>query len=183
MCQVLECVRLPGARTALFYMSVKLFNVNSAVRTSGGVSYNQEGTERVTVTKDALACFSELPPTPLNLVMIWGAARSGKSFFMNHLVRCESGNIFQVSGEFAACTVGADMSKTTVGLTEFRHPTAAGGCNTGTSPASSEPAIGFVDVEGQGDKRKGHEILLATPLLLLSQVRSSAGSLAAPVAR
>lgn len=38
--------------------------------------------------------------------------------------------------------------------------------------AGVQPEIGFVDVEGQGDKHIPYEIKLATPLLLLSKVRN-----------
>lgn len=36
---------------------------------------------------------------------------------------------------------------------------------------SVQPEIGFVDVEGKGDKDINYELKLATPLLLLSKVR------------
>lgn len=37
--------------------------------------------------------------------------------------------------------------------------------------SDDNPAVGFVDVEGQGDKHNTYEVKLATPLLLLSKVR------------
>lgn len=37
--------------------------------------------------------------------------------------------------------------------------------------ADVHPEIGFVDVEGQGDRHITYEIKLATPVLLLSNVR------------
>lgn len=42
------------------------------------------------------------------------------------------------------------------------------------SKAGMQLEIGFVDVEGQGDKHITYEIKLATPLLLLSKVRKYA---------
>ena len=73
-----------------------------------------------------------------------------------------------------ACTTGADLSKTTLGLNEFLHEPGAVG--EGGHPAGAlnpSQVIGFIDVEGQGDRHLSHEIMLATPLLLLSKVRTS----------
>lgn len=45
-----------------------------------------------------------LPTKPLNLITIWGAARTGKSFFMNALTRKE--DLFRVAGSMEPCTEG-----------------------------------------------------------------------------
>lgn len=82
--------------------------------------------------------------------------------------------MFPVSGNLSACTVGADMSKMTLELEEFLHgPGAVGEDSDITGASTLSPAIGFVDVEGQGDRHLSHEIILATPLLLLSKVSVS----------
>lgn len=78
--------------------------------------------------------------------------------------------MFPVSGELSACTVGADMSEAALELEEFLHgPGAVGEDNHLTGASTPSPAIRFVDVEGQGDRHLSHEIILATPLLLLSK--------------
>ncbi|CAN0316110.1 unnamed protein product [Ascophyllum nodosum] len=150
-------------------MSVKLLTVEGAVSTTAEVcSKTNRGTEQVSVTPDALVTIGELPQVPLNLTTIWGRARTGKSYIMNLLARREKGDIFPVSGGFKACTVGADMSKATVGLESFsRCSYAAGAEELG---GGRTPDIGFVDVEGQGDRHQSQDILLATPLLILSKV-------------
>lgn len=143
-------------------MSVKLLEVG-ATTTSGETT--TRGSERVSITNEALVTLKELPQTPQNWVTIWGPARGGKSFFLNCLARSNGeSHIFPVSSEITACTTGADLSKTTLGLNEFLHEPDA---------LTPSPVIGFVDVEGQGDRHLSHEIMLATPLLLLSKVRMS----------
>ena len=150
-------------------MSVKLLTVEGAVSmTSGICSERHKGTEQVSVTSDALATIGELPQSPLNLVTIWGHARTGKSYIMNLLARRGKEVIFPVLRVFKACTVGADMSKATVGLAPFTQSSDAAGEEELGEGGS--PEIGFVDVEGQGDRHQSHDILLATPLLLLSKV-------------
>ena len=94
---------------------------------------------------------------------------------MNLLARREKGDIFPVSGGFKACTVGADMSKATVGLESFSRCSYAVGVEE--LAAGGTPDIGFVDVEGQGDRHQAQDILLATPLLILSKMKRIGGFL------
>lgn len=153
-------------------MSVKLLDVGSTL-TSG--SESTDGSERVSIVDEAHTILRELPQTPQNWVTILGPARCGKSFLLNCLARCGGDNLlFPVSDEFSACTVGADLSKTTLRLEEFLHGTGTV-CDDGglAGVKTPSPAIGFVDVEGQGDQHLSHEIILATPLLLLSKVSAT----------
>lgn len=153
-------------------MSVKLLKVE-ATSTSGEAT--TRGSERVSITNEALVTLQELPQTPHNWVTIWGPARCGKSFLLNCLARSDGGShIFPVSSEMTACTTGADLSKTTLELKKFLHePGSVGEGGHLAGALTPSPAIGFVDVEGQGDRHLSHEIMLATPLLLLSKVRTS----------
>ncbi|CAN0319543.1 unnamed protein product, partial [Ectocarpus sp. 4 AP-2014] len=93
--------------------------------------------------------------------MIFGPSKSGKSFFMNALARRDG--IFGVSPAAVPCTSGVDLSKTVVSLQEF----------TGTTTqveSGYTPCIGFVDVEGLGDKKPSHHAKLAIPPMLVSKV-------------
>lgn len=151
-------------------MSFKLLTVRARAAAGEGGTGGPEG---VMVADEALTAFSDrlLAHTnePLNLVTIWGPARTGKSFFMNCLARAD--NLFRVSGEMEPCTIGADMSTTMLGLSEFAHEQGAlAHREADASESTAPPAIGFVDVEGQGDRDISYEVLLATPLLLISKV-------------
>ncbi|CAM9866212.1 unnamed protein product [Ectocarpus sp. 12 AP-2014] len=147
-------------------MSVSLLEITSS----------PSGSECVSVSAEALSAVRKLPQKPLNLITIWGAARTGKSFFMNALTGVAGNDIFAVAGGSHPCTVGAFISTTTHSLSDFGgesgSPTAVSssqlsGTNLG---ADVQPEIGFVDVEGQGDGHLTYEVKLATPLLLLSKV-------------
>ena len=130
-----------------------------------------KGGERVSPSADGSAVVEEFPEKPLNLVTIWGAARTGKSFFLNALARVDG--LFRVSGQMDPCTSGADLSMKLMSVNDLSKgddttPTVAGASLD--DPFSSEaPLVGFVDVEGQGDRHASYDVLLATPLLLLSK--------------
>ncbi len=102
----------------------------------------------------------------VNLLSIVGSARHGKSFLMNGLTG--SDNVFPVSPEPIPCTAGADLSPLLMSLPDFER----GDGKRTVDPCSNAdcPAIAFVDMEGQGDKSPEHDVRLATPFLLVSQV-------------
>ncbi|CAM9142734.1 unnamed protein product [Ectocarpus sp. 8 AP-2014] len=103
---------------------------------------------------------------PLNIVTIVGNARKGKSFLMNQLTGHDA--MFRASAKTEPCTAGADLSSIVMSLTDFRRGSDSSSRASGLSP--SEPAIVFVDMEGQGDKSTDHDVRLATPFLLVSKV-------------
>lgn len=49
------------------------------------------------------------PTKSLNMIAIWGAARTGKSFFMNAIARKD--DMFQVTGSMEPCTRGQQKQK------------------------------------------------------------------------
>ncbi|CAM9442057.1 unnamed protein product [Ectocarpus sp. 12 AP-2014] len=115
----------------------------------------------VVVNPDAISVTDSFPPKPLNFIMIFGPSKSGKSFFMNALARRDG--IFDVSPAAIPCTSGVDLSKTVVSLQGF----------TGTTThvdSECTPCIGFVDVEGLGDRNPAHHVKLAIPPMLVSKV-------------
>lgn len=106
---------------------------------------------------------------PLSLVTVVGSARQGKSYLMNALTGSDTA--FRVSPEVRPCTAGADLSPTLMSLSEFSS------LGNDCSPLpfdSSNPTIGFVDMEGQGDQAAERDVRLATPFLLLSKVSANA---------
>ncbi|CAN0402269.1 unnamed protein product [Pylaiella littoralis] len=127
---------------------------------------------RVSPTAAGSAVVEEFQPKPLNLVTIWGAARTGKSFFLNALTGVD--NLFRVSRAVTPCTSGADLSRTLFSVSDLEkedYTTSTASSASIQSTSSGEtPLVGFVDMEGQGDKDSSHDVLLATPLLLLSKI-------------
>ncbi|CAN0374281.1 unnamed protein product [Hapterophycus canaliculatus] len=103
---------------------------------------------------------------PLNLVTIWGHARSGKSFLMKALLAAES-DVFAAAGGSGACTVCALISTTSRTLSQI---SSAQDGRRSDRPQPQQPDIGFVDVEGQRDGHQSYETKLVTPLLFLSKV-------------
>lgn len=101
---------------------------------------------------------------PVSLVTVLGSARQGKSFLMNALAGSDTA--FLVSPEVRPCTAGADLSPTLMPLSEF---SSLGSEFDGLPFNSSDPTIGFVDMEGQGDRSSERDVRLATPFLLLSK--------------
>lgn len=102
----------------------------------------------------------------LSIVTVVGSARQGKSFLMNALTGSDT--MFRVSPEVCPCTAGADLSPDILPLSNFISL----GSNYPRAPPvnSSDPMIGFVDMEGQGDRSAERDVRLATPFLLISQV-------------
>lgn len=115
----------------------------------------------VVVNPEATAVTNSFPSKPVNFVMIFGPSKSGKSFFMNALARRDG--IFGVSPAAMPCTSGVDLSKTVVSLQDFT------GITTHVEPGYT-PCVGFVDVEGLGDKNPSHHVKLAIPPMLVSKV-------------
>lgn len=133
-------------------------------RSSGSVKLidvSKEGQFRV--TKDGGKILASAGAgVPLNLVFIFGNARSGKSFLMNQLLSCASTKQptpFKVINSATPCTKGVDISPTFV-----PHSSLKG------SSSTDKLLLGFVDVEGQGDAGERHDTLLSLPLLLTSRV-------------
>lgn len=114
------------------------------------------------VSHDFIKATGELPRRPLNLITIMGSDRTGKSYFMERLAR---NDVFPVSGKAATFTAGANMSATLRETACLLH-----GNTQGESHLSS-PMVGFVDVERSCETHVERDVL-ATPLLLISKVRS-----------
>lgn len=120
----------------------------------------------VVVNPDSITVTDDFPAGPLNFVMIFGPSKSGKSFFMNALARRD--NIFGVSPAARPCTSGVDLSKTVISLQEFMGTTTSG-------ESEDMPCVGFIDVEGLGDKDPSHHVKLAIPPMLVSKVLQQLG--------
>lgn len=127
-------------------------------------STEPSGRGTVVVNPASAVITDSFPASPVNFVMIFGPARCGKSFLMNALARRD--NIFEVSPAVVPCTSGVDLSKTVVSLDEFMGAASSG-------EADSMPCVGFVDVEGLGDKDPAHHVKLAIPPMLVSKVRKT----------
>ena len=65
------------------------------------------------------------------------------------------------------CTNGIDISGYFVSLRDFQQ-----GLSSNSIPAgdSSDPYVGFVDAEGQGDRGVSYDVSLVCPLLLVVSV-------------
>lgn len=126
---------------------------------------NEAGPLRVNdKARDILMGINDIDP--LNILMVVGAARCGKSFLMNALTGFD--DVFPVSAAVAPCTAGADLSPNLMPLSKFAS---GGGRNSAlSSSAPPQPTIAFVDMEGQGDKSAEHHVRLAVPFLLVSKV-------------
>eukprot|EP00457_Paulinella_chromatophora_P001921 gb/GEZN01001923.1/.p1 GENE.gb/GEZN01001923.1/~~gb/GEZN01001923.1/.p1 ORF type:complete len:672 (+),score=109.52 gb/GEZN01001923.1/:59-2074(+) len=130
---------------------------------------------------------------PINLIFIFGNARSGKSFMMNCLTGVRG--LFKVQNSSTPCTRGVDMSSHLAKWADLAKnvgvpiPAAP---PPGPDPAKEKkslkgnigrmfkkvvgknptdfPRLGFVDVEGQGAEDGTYDTMLALPLLLTSRV-------------
>jgi hypothetical protein len=97
-----------------------------------------------------------------------GAARQGKSFLMNTIAG-GNGCGFAVSNSQDPCTVGVDIANNTMSLKDFC------GVNQNTSFINDKYVdaqlkkhanikVGFIDVEGQGDRDAAYDARIATPV-------------------
>lgn len=101
-----------------------------------------------------------------NLVFIFGNARSGKSFMMNCLVGARG--LFKVINSSLPCTKGVDISSLIVPQADLANR--VNGFSDEQVPLSEDIELGFVDVEGQGDRDITYDTMLALPLLLTSKI-------------
>lgn len=105
-------------------MSETLLEIANSPPSAGTkTSDDSRGSERVSLSTQASSVVGKLPQKPLNLITIWGAARKGKSFFMNALARTEN-DVFRVAEGTDPCTVGASIMTTTsrcAQLAELKH--------------------------------------------------------------
>lgn len=90
----------------------------------------------------------------VNVAMVCGRLRTGKSYLMNCLLRHPC---FAVSSQARSFTKGVDLSSRLVDVEEL------GGKKGG-------PRVAFADLEGQGDKGLAQDLKIATPLLIVSKV-------------
>jgi hypothetical protein len=101
----------------------------------------------------------------MNMLFIFGNARSGKSFMMNCLLGVPG--LFKVVNSATPCTKGVDVSSLVVPHSTLAHHVGTYGASV---PSNDNLDVGFVDVEGQGDKDGTHDTMLALPLLVTSKV-------------
>jgi hypothetical protein len=116
----------------------------------------KHGDPQLRVGAPSIDQLSKLPPGEgLNLIMICGRAREGKSFLMNMLAGRDG--LFRVSPSNVPCTVGTDMSPHFDSASDF-------------AGAPVKGLVGFLDTEGQGDRGAAFDVQLGAPSLLLSKV-------------
>jgi hypothetical protein len=189
----------PSESTIPAVTCIKLFDLNMI-----------QGEPNLVIHPEATGQFESHPLDkycPLNLVMIFGPARQGKSFFMN--VLCRQEGLFRQSASAEPCTEGVDIATHFPELDAFERgggvfsdavgsgasseadsaeggaaaAAAAAAAADGAAAAGTEDAeeerqrrqesamrVGFVDVEGQGDRGECYDAFLAMPLLLVSKV-------------
>jgi len=121
--------------------------------------------------KDHLSKMS--PNNPLSVIAIFGAARQGKSYLMNKLAG-DGGCGFAVSNRQDPCTVGVDIAKNTKTLQEFCSvdPTSSLLKDRNAQALmkqNSKIRVGFIDVEGQGDRDAAYDARIATSVLLVAK--------------
>ena len=98
----------------------------------------------------------------VSLICVQGDLGVGKSYLMNTLA--QQPGLFGVSAGSTSSTIGAWLSPALVSLSTFA------GSRPADVPAAGGPLLGFVDMEGQGDRGLAYDIKLATPLLVVSHV-------------
>jgi len=115
------------------------------------------------VQRQATESLRALGTDPLSLVMIHGQAKTGKSFLMNKLMG--QPGYFAVRGGNTPTTVGVDLSP-------FKpYADLAGSSGSRVTRSGAAPGhVGFLDMEGQGDRGADYDVMLAAPLLLVSKV-------------
>jgi len=108
---------------------------------------------RLCVGDEANSVFKN-EPSPVNVAMVCGELRTGKSYLMNCLL---GSSCFPVSSQARSFTVGVDL------CSRLFEPDELGGAKGG-------PRVAFVDLEGQGDKGISQDLKVATPVLIVSKV-------------
>eukprot|EP01046_Picozoa_sp_COSAG06_P003794 COSAG06_NODE_151_length_21964_cov_95.963961_19_plen_347_part_00 len=106
----------------------------------------------------------------VNLITIFGAARTGKSTLMSLL--CGEQGLFRSSAGGESFTQGIMIANFFTSLEAFSSQD-GGECVSPDSGSSGEDGlvVGFVDAEGQGDKGMQYDLkLISTPLLFSSIV-------------
>jgi GR25 family glycosyltransferase involved in LPS biosynthesis len=101
---------------------------------------------------------------------------AGKSYLMNLLAGTTG--MFQISNSDAPCTQGVDLATHFLTLPQY-----AAGTNGAVSASADDASsmndgedqvpvvrVGFVDVEGQGDRDVGYDTMLVSPVLLAAKV-------------
>ncbi|KAF0536665.1 e3 ubiquitin-protein ligase [Gigaspora margarita] len=101
----------------------------------------------------------------VNLISIFGPARTGKSTLMNILagVNDYDNEIFKTSPDMETVTTGVDISKAFVPLKEFSKL-------NGNPEINNNILVGFVDTEGQGNNGDEFDIYLFSPVLVTSKI-------------
>lgn len=84
----------------------------------------------------------------VNIVVIFGSVRNGKSYLLNALL---GGACFEVSSAASSCTLGADICGQLIHATHF-------------GATENAPMVAFVDVEGHSEKGHAQEMKLSVPL-------------------
>ena len=130
------------------------------------ISTNKPSPELL-VQDQATATLQALGVEKLSLVMVYGQARTGKSFLMNKLIG-EPG-FFTVRAGHVPTTVGVDLSPF-MPYSAFTGSTGSSSSSSSSSSSTAGDKVGFVDVEGQGDRGINYDVMLAAPLLLVSKV-------------
>eukprot|EP00121_Abeoforma_whisleri_P012858 Awhi_evm1s11868 len=117
-------------------------------------SHNQEEAipwltfeDEISINREAIDLFDSVNGS-MNTLSIIGPARMGKSFLLNMLAEKP---VFKTSSAPAVCTSGIDVCP---------------------KPISFSPNFDtfMLDLEGQGDASEAHDVKVATPALLVSNV-------------
>jgi hypothetical protein len=125
--------------------------------------------DKLVVGAEGQAILQALPgDRDCNLIFVFGNARSGKSFMLNCLTGVPG--LFQVINSATPCTQGVDLSSRICSLEWLEQQDSRGEAASTTAASDTTPQVGFVDVEGQGDKDSTYDTMLALPLLLASKV-------------
>eukprot|EP00121_Abeoforma_whisleri_P009379 Awhi_evm1s8621 len=103
--------------------------------------------DKIVINNEATSTLNSVT-RPMNALSILGPARMGKSFLLNMLAEKP---VFQTSSAPAACTSGIDICPEPVLF-------------------SKKIDTYLLDLEGQGDASEEHDVKVATPALLVSNV-------------
>jgi hypothetical protein len=120
------------------------------------------GADSAVVVHDVSNVFQACDDTLCNLVAVFGKAREGKSFLLNCLTGDGCSGCFDVSNSHSPCTKGVDLSKRLHNLATLTE-------DSTLTDRERQIAVGFVDIEGQGDKDVSYDANLICPILLTSK--------------